>query len=225
MEIGSPQGPDEVQCMGGANIPDASEECDHRGASEFPRLLLKHIPGAQSIGRVASSDRFKKTERSHFRTSLSYVHYELSSEYHQKRRLRIQDRSEGIPIRPFQVDFMIFYGQLHAVLGCPYGGFPDVGYQDPFRPQAPYQFFGTQSINFGPTSLGFSVSGPPGFDCYGQHNSSFLYQQTRRVPFPFLVSSSSGSLYVATSSGHSSQSQAHPRLFERDSPNLRGLEL
>ena len=31
-----------------------------------------------------------------------------------------------------------------------------------------------------------------------------------------LVMSSSGSLYVAAGSGHSSQSQAHPRLFERD---------
>ena len=36
--------------------------------------------------RVASSNRFKKSERSHLGTSLSYVHYKLSSEYHAKRR-------------------------------------------------------------------------------------------------------------------------------------------
>ena len=36
-------------------------------------------------------------------------------------------------------------------------------------------------------------------------------------PFPNLVASSSGSLYVASSSGHSSQSQAHTTLFKLDS--------
>ena len=44
---------------------------------------------------VASSHRFKKTEHSHLRTLLSYVHYKLSSEYRQKRRLRLQNRSAG----------------------------------------------------------------------------------------------------------------------------------
>ena len=39
-------------------------------------------------------------------------------------------------------------------------------------------------------------------------------------PFSLLVASSSGSSYVATSSEHSSQSQAHPRLFECDSRPL-----
>ena len=36
-------------------------------------------------------------------------------------------------------------------------------------------------------------------------------------PFPVLVTSSSGSLCVATSSEHSSKSQTHSRLFEHDS--------
>ena len=57
--------------------------------------------------------------------------------------------------------------------------------------------------------LGFSTPGPPGFDRYGQYNSSFLYQQTRRDLFPNLIAFISGSLYVVTSSGYSSQSQAH----------------
>ena len=70
----------------GTNIPYASEERDNRGASEFPRILLQRIPGTQSFRRVASSNRFKKSERSHLGTSLSYVHYKLSSEYHAKRR-------------------------------------------------------------------------------------------------------------------------------------------
>ena len=73
------------------------------------------------------------------------------------------------------------------------------------------------NYNCCPMQLGFSAPGPPGFDRYGQHYSSFLYQQTMRDPFPNLVASSSGSLYVAAGSGHSSQSKAHTRLFERDS--------
>ena len=39
---------------------------------------------------------------------------------------------------------------------CPYEGFPDFGYLDPFRPQAPYQLSETQSSNFHPPSLGYS---------------------------------------------------------------------
>ena len=44
---------------------------------------------------VASSNKFKRTERSHLCSSLSYAHYKLSAEYHKKRRLRIQNRSAG----------------------------------------------------------------------------------------------------------------------------------
>ena len=79
----------------GTNIPYASEEHDNRGAPDFPRILLKRIPGTKSFRTVASSHTFKKSERSHLGTSLSYVHYKLSSEYGAKRRLRVQDRSAG----------------------------------------------------------------------------------------------------------------------------------
>ena len=37
-----------------------------------------------------------------------------------------------------------FYGRLHAGMGCSHGGFPDFGYLDPYRPQAPYQLSGAQ---------------------------------------------------------------------------------
>ena len=48
----------------GTNIPYAPEESDNRGTSEFPRILLKRIPGMQSFRRVASSNnRFKKCEQ------------------------------------------------------------------------------------------------------------------------------------------------------------------
>ena len=93
-EIRSSQGPEEVLGMR-EHIPYASEERDNRGASEFPRILLKHIPGTQSFRRVVSSNRFKKSECPHSCTSFSYVHYKLSAEYHAKRRLCVQNRPAG----------------------------------------------------------------------------------------------------------------------------------
>ena len=87
--------------------------------------------------------------------------------------------------------------------GGPYGGFPDFGYLDSFRPQAPYQLFGTQSGNFSPLSLslGYSRTGPPSYDRYGQHYISVLYQQTGWDPFPYPVTSSTGSVSMASTQG------------------------
>ena len=80
-----------------------------------------------------------------------------------------------------------FYGCLYPGLGRPHEGFQDFGYLDPFRPQAPHQHFGAQRGNFGPPSLGFSLTGPPSFDLYRQHYCCSLYQQTERDPFPYLL--------------------------------------
>ena len=109
-----------------------------------------------------------------------------------------------------------FYGRLYAGVGLPYGGFPNLGNLDLFGSPGPYQLSGPEGGSCCPMPLGFSAPGPPGFDRYGQHYSSFLYQQTRKDPFPNLVASISGSLYVAAGSGHSSQSQTHTRMFKRD---------
>ena len=43
------------------------------------------------------------------------------------------------------------------------------------------------SRNSCPTALGSSAPGPPGYDRYGQFDSSFEYQPIRRDPFPHLV--------------------------------------
>ena len=78
-----------------------------------------------------------------------------------------------------------FYRCLHAGVGRSHGGFPDFGYLDPYRPQAPYQLSGAQGGSLCPTALGPSAPGPPGYDRYGQFDSSFVYQQARRDPFTF----------------------------------------
>ena len=113
-----------------------------------------------------------------------------------------------------------FPGELYDIYIClyigagrPQRGFPDFGYLDP---QAPYQLSGTQSGYFGLTPHWFSVPGPPCYDRYGHYNSSFLYQQTGRDPFSLPFTSGSRSLDLASSSGHTSQTQANTRLFECD---------
>ena len=113
--------------------------------------------------------------------------------------------------------FHNFYGRLYAMVGRPRGGFPDFGYLDPYRPQAPYQLSGAQGCNFCPTALGTSAPGPPGYGCYGQFDSGFVYQQTRRDPLPHLVTFDSRASPLVRGSEHSSPSKTHSRLSERDS--------
>ena len=110
-----------------------------------------------------------------------------------------------------------FYGRLHAGVGRSLGGFPDFGYLDPCRPQAPHQLFGAQCGDSCPTALGSSAPGPPGHDRYGQFDSSFVYQQTRRDPFPHLVAVDSRASPLVRGSEHNSPSKAYPRLSECDS--------
>ena len=49
--VGSTEDPGKAR----ANIPDVSKERNHRDTSGYSRVLLEHIPGMQSIGRVVSS--------------------------------------------------------------------------------------------------------------------------------------------------------------------------
>ena len=62
--------------------------------------------------------------------------------------------------------FHDFYGRLHAGVRRSHGGFPDFGYLDPYRPQAPHQLFGVQGGSLCPTALGSNAPGPPGYDRY-----------------------------------------------------------
>ena len=110
-----------------------------------------------------------------------------------------------------------FYGCLHAGVGRSHGGFPDFGYLEPYRPQAPYQLSGAQGSSLCPKALGSNAPGPPGYDRYGQFDSSFIYQQARRDPFPHLITFDSRTSPLVRGSEHNSPSKAYPRLSERDS--------
>ena len=95
---------------------------------------------------------------------------------------------------------------------------------DPFGTQAPYQCTGAQGINIGPQSLGYSITGPSCFDCYRQYHCCSLHQQTRWDPFPPPVAAGSGSVSVASDSGHNSKSQTHSVLPKCDSRPLVSAE-
>ena len=63
----------------------------------------------------------------------------------------------------------------------------------------------------------YSISGPSCFDCYRQYHCCSLHQQTRWDPFQPPVAAGSGSVSVATDSGHNSKSQTHSGLPKCDS--------
>ena len=113
-----------------------------------------------------------------------------------------------------------FYGRFHSGVGRSHGGFPDFGYLDPYRPQAPYQLSGAQGGSLCPTALGPSAPGLPGYDRYGQFDSIFvyMYQQTRRDPVPHLATFDSRASPLIRGSEHNiSPSKTYSRLSERDS--------
>ena len=98
----------------GTNIPNAPEERDNRGASGFPRSLFQHIPGTQSFRRVASSNRFKKIECSHFGTLLLSVHYKLCSKHYKLCTVRKGDYTFKIDLQA--ASFMYQYIQASMYL-------------------------------------------------------------------------------------------------------------
>ena len=77
------------------NHPHASKERDNRGAAELPRILLERIPGTQSFIRVASSYRFKKSERPHAPHFRMFTTSSVLSSVRKGDRLRVQNRSAG----------------------------------------------------------------------------------------------------------------------------------
>ena len=124
--------------------------------------------------------------------------------------------TSGIPIRLFQAEFTIFTDASTQGCGAYMGDSQISGTWTPQDHKLHINCLELKAVGGCPTSLGSSAPGPPGLDCYGQFDSSFIYQQARRDPFPYLASSSR-SFYVVTSSRHSSRSKTHSGLSEHDS--------
>ena len=124
--------------------------------------------------------------------------------------------TSGIPIRTFQAYFTIFTDASTQGWGA-HMGIPSFRVLDPYRPQAPYQLSGAQGGSLCPTALGPSAPWPPGYDRYGQFDSSFVYQQARRDPFPHLVTFDSRASSLVRGSEHNSPREEYSRLSERDS--------
>ena len=61
------------------------------------------------------------------------------------------------------------------------------------------------------------IATPPGYDRYGQFDSSFVCQPARRDPFPHLATFDSRASPLVRGSEHNSPSKAYSRLSERDS--------
>ena len=117
-----------------------------------------------------------------------------------------------------------FHRRLDPGLGRTHGGFSDCECMDPLRTRAPHQCTGAQGSNIGPQSLGYSITGPSCFECCRQHHCCCLHQQTRWDPFPPPVAAGSGSVSVASDSGHNSKSQTHSGLPKCDSRPLVSAE-
>ena len=114
----------EIQGMREQDIPNAPEERDNRGASRFPRILLKRIPGTQSFRRMASSHTLKRNERSQLRTSVSFFLYKLSSEYRLKRwfNIDLQDAYFHEPIHPGSRKYLRFaFEKVYQFWVLPFG--------------------------------------------------------------------------------------------------------
>ena len=97
--------------------------------------------------------------------------------------------TSGIPIRTFQADFTIFTDASMQGWGAHMGGFPDFGYLDPYRPQAPYHLSGAQGGRLCPKALGSNAPGPPAYNRYGQFDSSFRISTNKvgAIPPPCYV--------------------------------------
>ena len=84
--------------------------------------------------------------------------------------------------------------------------------------------YGITQLGLRSHPTGSSTQRPSCFDCCRQHHTCSLHQQTRWDPFPPPVAAGSGSVSVASDSGHNSKSQTHSGLPKCDSRPLVSAE-
>ena len=84
----------------GTDHPYAPKERDNGSAFRLTRVILERIPGKEGLRRVASSHRSKESERTHSRTSFSYVHDKLCS-LRKYLRFAFENRVYQFQVLPF----------------------------------------------------------------------------------------------------------------------------
>ena len=97
--------------------------------------------------------------------------------------------TSGIPIRTVQAVFTILRTPPRRG-GALTWGIPRFWVFGPLQTASSTSIVWSSRRWFGglcPTALGSNAPGPPGYDRYGQFDSSFIYQQARRDPFPHLA--------------------------------------
>ena len=122
--------------------------------------------------------------------------------------------TSGIPVRTFQAEFTIFTDASTQGWGA-YMGDPQIsGTWTHIDCKLHISCLELKAVI---CALQHWAPGPPGYDRYGQFDSSFVYQQTRRDPFPQLVTFDSRASPLVRGSEHNNPSKTYSRRSERDS--------
>ena len=121
--------------------------------------------------------------------------------------------TSGIPIRTFQAEFTIFTDAYTQGWGAHMGDSQISGTWTHTDRKLHINCLDLKAVV---SALKHWAPGPPGYDRYGQFDSSFVYQQARRDPFPHLVTFDSRASLVRGSE-HNSPSKTYSRVSERDS--------
>ena len=122
--------------------------------------------------------------------------------------------TSGIPVRTFQADFTIFTDASTQWLGAHMGDSQISGTWTRTDRKLHIICLELKAVF---CALQHWAPVPPGYECYGQFDSSFVYQQARRDPFPHLVTLDSRASPLVRGSEHHSPSKTYSRLSERDS--------
>ena len=124
--------------------------------------------------------------------------------------------TSGIPIRTFQADFTIFMDSSMQWWGAHIGDSQISGTWTPTDRKLHISCLELEAVIRALKHWAPLLKGPPGHDRYGQFDSSFVYQQARRDPFPHLATFDSRASPLVRGSEHHSPSKTYSRLSERD---------
>ena len=119
--------------------------------------------------------------------------------------------TSGIPIRTFQAEFTIFTDASTQGWGAHMGDSQISGTWTRTDLKLHINCLEFKAVV---SALQHWAPGPPGYDRYGQFDSSFVYQQARRDPFPHFATFGSQASPLVRGSEHNSPIKTYSRLSE-----------